>query len=194
MSEKAPENIKEKVEKMSNRELGYKLAEWLMQGYHTGGHSADRSLRSSIIRLFFDLNEDVNKNDISINDNYELILETANCRDKTVEQTDSFLLNDSIDINNKKLISIILLSKLVKHYADRVKKNIELEKRRDQGENISLNDIDYSFNREISIAKLIYDLYLSDMGMTDKDISGLSDIYDYDVLRNKVDYEAHTLK
>ena len=73
MIEKASESLKEKVEKMSNRELGYKLAEWLMQGYHTGGHSADRSLRSSIIRLFFDLNEDVSKSDISINNNYELI-------------------------------------------------------------------------------------------------------------------------
>ena len=187
------ENIKEKIENMSNKELGYKLAEWLMQGYHTGGHSADRSLRSTIVRLFFNLNEDSNNKNITINNNYDLILEIANSRDKNIEKTNSMLLDD-VDINNKKIISIILLKKLVEDYKYNLDKNMDLEKRRDNGEDVSLNDIDYSFNREIANVKLIYDLYLTDIDLSDKDIEILSQKYPFEELRQKVDYEFDELR
>lgn len=155
MSGEVKENmldIEQKIKFLDNVQLSRQLALILQK------KDGIDALTKGIIDVFISLNvPEEEERDYS---DYESVLRGEGMtRNKSYIPIDDFLLLESIDIENKKTLSLILLKKILSFLFKKANKE------------------DGIWSEEAANVKLIYDLYLASTELTDSDVENLRQLY-----------------
>jgi hypothetical protein len=100
------------------------------------------------------------------------------------------LVQIDLDIRNRKVLSCVILHMLMRHYKEQIVKNDELL----EVVNRDLNDVDFSFKRHFPMFKLIHDVYMSGVGLSEDQLDKLVQENSPDSLRQLIEWHPRKLR
>ncbi len=148
------ENTVESVGKLTNFEIAYGLALALNSRYSSGGYSVGRSERSYLLDFFLRLNHEkmfsVSSLDPFVNQKIFLAEGERRLGGRISDNENK----NSEFLDNKEHFSVIVLYLWIIHYRIKMVELKVFDSHKDKvGDRVSLNDIDFSFSREIESAE-----------------------------------------
>lgn len=156
------------IENLTNFELAYGLALALNSKYSSGGYSLGRSERSFLLDFFLRLNHEKLSSVSSLDPfvNQKIFLAEGECRlrkQKSSRENKNPEFRDS-----KEHFSVVVLYLWIVHYKVKMMELRVLDGHKGE---MSLNEIDFSFQSEIRLAEVIYSLCLFEIHVPEESIS-----------------------
>ena len=93
-------------------------------------------------------------------------------------------------IRNRKVLSCVILHMLMKHYTEEIAKNDTLLQAKDR----DLNDVDFSFKRHFPMFKLLHDVYMSGVGLSEDQLDKLVQENSSESLRQLIEWHPKQLR
>jgi hypothetical protein len=187
MNTKRAISPQELLESLSVFQLSYMLSKILNHWYDFGGFSAGRSHRSVLLDLFMSVNCKLNVIKFDVFEHAETATKRAQ------ELIDSHIehpFQGKINIRNRKVLSCVLLHLLMQHYVEEMVKNENLQTEK----NPNWNAIDFSFKRHFPMFKLLHDVYMLGVGLSEDQLSQFVQMNPLESLRHLIEWYPKRLR